>query len=176
MKDMIVMGVVGAPHGVKGEVRVKSFTDDPLALGDYGPLTAADGRIFTVETIRPQKTVAVVRFAEVTTREQAEALNGTELFVARDALPDDLEDDEFYQADLVGLDVRDGEGTSWGRVAAVHDFGGGTVIELKGRKGAMIPFTQAAVPQVDIAGGSITVDPVAAGLIDLPDEDESEAP
>ena len=99
-----------------------------------------------------------------------------ELFVARDKLPDDLEDDEFYQADLVGLDVRDGEGTSWGRVAAVHDFGGGTVIELKGRKGAMIPFTHAAVPQVDIAGGSIIVDPVAAGLIDLPDEDESEAP
>ncbi len=175
MSDMIVMGVVGAPHGIKGEVRVKSFTDDPLALGDYGPLRTADGRTFTVETVRPQKTVVVVRFAEVTTREAAEALNGTELLVSRDVLPDDLDEDEFYQTDLIGLEVRDADGASWGRVGAVHDFGGGTVIELKGRKGIMIPFTQAAVPQVDLEAGIITVDAMAAGLVDAPDDDDEAA-
>ncbi len=171
MKDKVLLGVVGAPHGVTGEVRVKTFTGDPMALGGYGPLRDASGRAFTVAAIRPQKTVVVVRFKQVTTREQAEALNGTELFVERAALPADLEEDEFYHADLIGLEARDASGKSWGRVAAIHDFGGGDIIELSGAKGAMIPFTRAAVPAIDVAGGTITIDPAAAGLIDA-DEDE----
>lgn len=178
MTDMILLGVVGAAHGIKGEVRVKTFTGDPLALGGYGPLSAGDGRSFRIVAIRANKAGAVVRFEEVTTREQAEALNGTELSVPRTALPDDLGEDEFYHTDLIGLEARDGEGTVWGRVAAVHEFGGGTVIELNGRKGVMIPFTRAAVPTIDLEAGTITVDPVPAGLVDPPGTDvqEDEAP
>src|SRR5690606_18320146 len=96
------MAVIGAPHGIRGEVRVKTFTGDPLALGDYGPLRAADGRKFTVASIRPAKNVVVVRFKEITSRDAAEAVTGIELFIDRAALPDDLEDDEFYHADLIG--------------------------------------------------------------------------
>jgi hypothetical protein len=101
----ILMAVIGAAHGIRGELRVKSFAADPLALGDYGPLRTKDGRVFTVETIRPAKGAVIVGFAEVADRNQAETLAGTELFVAREALPDDLEEEEFYHADLVGLDV-----------------------------------------------------------------------
>src|SRR5690606_953553 len=121
----VQMAVIGAPHGVKGEVRVKTFTGDPLALGDYGPLRSADGRTFTVAAIRPAKTVVVVRFREIAGREAAEAVTGTELFIDRSALPDDLDDDEFYHADLIGLAVRDETGASIGKVAAVQNFGGG---------------------------------------------------
>lgn len=168
------MGVIGAPHGVTGEVRVKTFTADPMALGAYGPLHDAAQRSYTVAAIRPQKTVVVVvRFKEVTTREQVEALNGTELFVDRTALPSNLEEEEFYHSDLIGLEARDADGNSYGRVAAIHNFGGGDIIELTGAKGAMIPFTRAAVPVIDIAGKRITVDPVAAGLVETP---EDEAP
>jgi 16S rRNA processing protein RimM len=170
MTSDVLMGVIGAPHSVRGELRVKTFTGDPLALGAYGPLSDAAGRTFTVAAIRPQKTVVVVRFKEVKTREQAEALNGTELFVDRAALPPDLEDGEFYHSDLIGLEVRDADGNSYGRVAAIHNFGSGDIIELKGDKGAMIPFTHAAVPDIDIKAGRMTVDPVAAGLVD--DEDD----
>lgn len=173
------MAVIGAPHGVRGELRVKSFTADPLAIGDYGPLHDAEGRLYEVLDVRPAKTVVVVRFKGVTTREQAEALNGVELLVARDALPDeDLEEDEFFHADLVGLEVRDGDGKTLGKVTALQDFGGGDLLEitLGGRKGVLIPFTMAAVPVVDVAGGFVTIEPVAAGLVDTGDEDDGAEP
>ncbi|MAW89042.1 MAG: ribosome maturation factor RimM [Phyllobacteriaceae bacterium] len=173
------MAVIGAPHGVRGELRVKSFTADPLAIGDYGPLHDAEGRLYEVLDVRPAKTVVVVRFKGVTTREQAEALNGVELLVARDALPDeDLEEDEFFHADLVGLDVRDGDGKRLGKVTALQDFGGGDLLEitLGGRKGVLIPFTMAAVPVVDVEGGFVTIEPVAAGLVDTGDEDDGAEP
>ncbi|MFP1630611.1 ribosome maturation factor RimM [Zhengella sp. ZM62] len=173
------MAVIGAPHGVRGELRVKSFTADPLAIGDYGPLHDAEGRLYEVLDVRPAKTVVVVRFRGVTTREQAEALNGVELLVARDALPDeDLEEDEFFHADLVGLEVRDGDGKTLGKVTALQDFGGGDLLEitLGGRKGVLIPFTMAAVPVVDVAGGFVTIEPVAAGLVDTGDEDDGAEP
>jgi 16S rRNA processing protein RimM len=166
MNGTVVMGLIGAPHGVRGELRVKTFTADPLALGDYGPLHDAEGRTYTVDAIRPQKTVMVVRFREVTTREQAEALNGTELFVDRALLPAGLDEDEYYHSDLIGLDVRSADGVSWGKVAAIHNFGGGDVIEIKGSGSPMIPFSRAAVPDIDLKGGFITIDPVAAGLVD----------
>ena len=173
------MAVIGAPHGVRGALRVKSFTGDPLAFGDYGPLHDADGRTYAVLDVRPAKTVVVARFEGVTTREQAEALNGVELFIARDALPDEeLEDDEFFHADLVGLEVRDIEGNRLGKVTAMHDFGGGDLMEimLGGRKGVLVPFTLAAVPVVDVAGGHVTVEPLAAGLVETDDEDGAPEP
>lgn len=169
--EPVPMAVVGAPHGIKGEVRVKTFTGDPLALAEYGPLHAEDGRTFTIDALRPAGEVLVVRFREVADRNAAEALAGTTLFVARSALPDDLEDDEFYHADLVGLLVVDEDGEKLGKVAALHDFGAGDVIEIvlaSGRR-EMIPFTRAAVPGIDIEEGIVRIDSVAAGL----DEAES---
>lgn len=174
LKNPILMAVIGAAHGLRGEVRVKTFTGDPLALGDYGPLRTQDGRVFTVAELRPGKTVVVARFAEVRDRNSAEALTGTELFVEREALPGDLEEDEFYHADLIGLKARDAAGTVLGRIAAIHDFGGGDVIELRLADGAsaMIPFTREAVPALDIQAGFIIVDAIAAGLGEVPDHEE----
>lgn len=170
--ERVLMAVIGAPHGVRGEVRVKTFTGDPMALGDYGPLTDAKGKVYTIANLRPSKTVVVARIREITTREAAEAANGTELYVARSALPDDLDEDEFYQADLIGLDAVDAAGSKIGSVRAMHDFGAGDIIELTLATGgtAMVPFTRAAVPQVLLADRRIVVDPAAAGL--LPDEEE----
>ncbi|MER8768710.1 ribosome maturation factor RimM [Mesorhizobium sp. M0960] len=170
-QNPVQMAVIGAAHGIKGELRVKSFTGDPLALADYGPLYARDGRAFQIVDIRPANTVVVVRFKGVSDRNAAEALAGTELFVDRSVLPDEGEEDEFYHADLVGLEVKDDTGAVIGKVVAVHNFGGGDILDvtLAGRKGVLIPFTQAAVPEVSIAGGFVRIDPAAAGLVE--DED-----
>ncbi len=166
------MAVIGAAHGIKGELRVKTFTGDPLALADYGPLYADDGRAFEIEDIRPAGEVVVARFKGVRDRSQAERLTGTELFVDRSVLPAE-EDDEFYHADLVGLAVHDETGAPSGRVTAVQNYGGGDILEITfhGRKGVLIPFSQAAVPEVNVAGGFIRVDVLAAGLVEDADED-----
>lgn len=171
-QNPVQMAVIGAAHGIKGELRVKTFTGDPLALGDYGPLFSKDGRAFEIEAIRPAGDVVVVRFRGIRDRSSAEGLTGTELFVDRSVLPPE-DEDEFYHADLVGLAVRDETGTEAGKVTAVQNYGGGDILEIsyRGRKGQLIPFTRAAVPEVDIAGGFIRVDPVAAGLVDNADED-----
>ena len=171
-ENPIQMAVIGAAHGIKGELRVKTFTGDPLALGAYGPLYAKDGRAFEVLDIRPAKDVVVVRFKGVSDRSAAEALTGTELFVDRSALPDDGDEDDFYHADLVGLSVRDDTGAI-GKVVAVQNFGGGDILDLMlgARKGVLIPFSKAAVPEVSVAGGYIRVDPVAAGLVEEEDGD-----
>jgi 16S rRNA processing protein RimM len=173
LKNPVQMAVIGAPHGIKGELRVKAFTADPLALGDYGPLFAKDGRSFEIIDIRPANTVVVVRFKQVKDRNAAEALTGTELFVDRSALPDEGDDSECYHADLVGMAVRDETGAKIGKVAAVQNFGGGDILELTlgGRKGVLIPFTQAAVPVVDIEGRFIGVDTIAAGLVESEDDE-----
>ena len=175
LENPVHMAVIGAAHGIKGELRVKAFTGDPMALGDYGPLYARDGRAFEILNLRPQGEVVVVRFKSVTDRNAAEALTGTELFVDRSALPDDVEEGEFYHADLVGLAVRDETGGEVGAVTAVHNFGGGDILEIRyhGRAGILVPFTRAAVPGVDIAGGFVTIDTTAAGLV--PGEDDAEA-
>lgn len=169
----IQMAVIGAAHGIKGELRVKTFTGDPLALADYGPLYAKDGRAFEIAAIRPANEVVVVRFKGINDRNAAEALTNVELFVDRSALPDDAEDGEFYYTDLVGLGVRDENGEPVGKVFAVQNFGGGDILEIqyRGRKGVLIPFTQAAVPVVDVTGGFIGIDTVAAGLVESEDDE-----
>ncbi|MBX3596552.1 MAG: ribosome maturation factor RimM [Rhizobiaceae bacterium] len=171
-KNPVMLAVIGAAHGIKGELRVKTFTGDPLALADYGLLFDRDGNSYEVESIRPQQEVVVVRLKGISDRTQAERLNGTELFVDRSRLPP-AEDGEFYHDDLVGLNVRDESGATIGKVTAVQNFGGGDVLELRvhGRKGVLIPFTHAAVPEIAVADGYLKVDTVAAGLIDT---DESE--
>lgn len=173
-KSPVQMAVIGAAHGIKGELRVKTFTADPLALADYGPLHTKDGRTFEIADIRPQGTVVVVRLKGITDRNAAEALTGTELFVDRSALPEALDDDEFYHADLVGLMVKDDAGETLGKVTAVQNFGGGDILEvtLGARQGVLIPFTAAAVPQVAISAGFIRIDPVSAGLVDDDEEDD----
>ncbi len=154
-------------------MRVKTFTGDPLAIGDYGPLYDEQGKGFEILDIRPAKNVVVARFRGVNDRNAAEALNGVKLFIDRGQLPEELDDDEFYHADLIGLDAVDAEGNRYGRVTAVFDFGGGDLIELSGagRKQMLIPFTQGAVPEIDIEAGRIVVDPVVAGLVS-DDEDD----
>jgi len=176
-ENPIQMAVIGAPHGVRGELRVKTFTGDPLALGDYGPLFSKDGRAFEVIDIRPAKTVVVVRFKGVNGRDAAEALNGTGLFIDRSALPDDGEEDEFYHADLIGLAVKDETGAAVGKVTAVQNFGGGDILEIShaGRKGVLVPFTEAAVPEIDIKAGFLRIDTVAAGLVEESGDEEQGA-
>ncbi|MEK1888118.1 MAG: ribosome maturation factor RimM [Phyllobacterium sp.] len=174
LKDPVQLAVIGAAHGTRGELRVKTFTGDPLALGDYGMLFDETGRRFEVLDIRPAKTVVVVRFRGVNDRNMAEALNGTTLFIDRSQLPQDLDDDEYYHSDLIGLEAIDAEGNKHGKVSAMFDFGGGDLIELtmRGKRPMLIPFTQAAVPHVDVKAGHIVIDPVAAGLIPDANEDE----
>lgn len=173
LNNPVQMAVIGAAHGIKGELRVKTFTGAPEALGDYGLLSARDGRTFEVVSIRPAGNVAVVRFKGIDGRTEAEALTGTELFVDRSALPESVEEDEFYQADLIGLAVKDDTGATIGKVLAVQNFGGGDILDLMlgSRKGVLIPFTQAAVPEVSIAGGFVRIDPIAAGLVEDEDGD-----
>ncbi|MCO6051124.1 ribosome maturation factor RimM [Mesorhizobium sp. RP14(2022)] len=169
--NLVEMAVVGAAQGLKGEVRVKSFTGDPLALGDYGALVSEKGRNLTITNLRPLgKDMLVVRFEGVADRTAAEALNGTRLFVSRDRLPE-AEEDEFYHADLIGLALREA-GETVGRVIAIHDFGAGDVLEVDYRnKRVMIPFTQAAVPVVDVKRGFAAVEPEAAGLLEGQDDE-----
>ena len=146
-------------QGLKGEVKVKTFTAAPDALPRYGKLHAKDGRIFTITAFRPAKSgEAVIAFAEVRDRNAAEALKGTELFVSREALPPP-DEDEFYHADLVGLEARDSEGRVIGKIVAVHNFGASDVIELIRDDGDSVhlAFTRETVPVIRIADGYIVV-------------------
>ena len=162
--DRICVGAIAGAFGVRGEVRLKSFTADPQAIASYGPLTTEDGkRSFTLRLTRPVTGGLGARLSGVDTREAAEALKGVTLWAARDALPS-LPDDEFYHADLIGLEVVDTGGQVLGRVRAIHDHGAGDIIEVHGSHSLLLPFTRAVVPTVDLAAGRIVVDP--------PDSDE----
>lgn len=166
LKNPVQLGQIGAPHGITGEVRIKSFTDNPLALSNYGPLYDDKGRQFDIEKLRPAKNVIIARLKQVKTREDAEALNGVKLFIERDQLPADLDDDEFYQADLIGLHAHDDKGNQCGTVVAFYNFGAGDLLEIRKKNGkqSLIPFSLAAVPEVDIEKGIMIIDPIAAGL------------
>ena len=174
-QNPILLGVVGGAHGIKGEVRIKSFTEDPTDIKAYGPLFDAKGNRYTIRTARIQKNVVVVTINEIAYRNGAELLNGTELFVDRSALPED-DEDEFYQSDIVGMAVESVDGAAIGTVIAFHDFGAGEVIEIKPERGSsvMIPFSEAAVPDIDVERRVMIVEPLAAGLVSDP-EAEAEA-
>lgn len=150
----ILMGRIGRPHGIKGEVKVSSFTAAPLALADYSPLTMADGRAIAITALRAAGGGLIARIAGVSDRSGAEALAGAELFIDRARLPAP-DEGEFYHADLIGLEARDPSGASLGRVKAVHDFGAGDILEIEG-EGApalLLPFTDDLVPEVNVAAG-----------------------
>ena len=163
----VCVAKVGAPHGVRGAVRLKIFTDDPLAAGAYGPLQVEDeGRTLTVSSLRPAKGVVVAVFEGIGDRDEAEALKNKRLYVARAVLPETGDDDEFYQHDLIGLAAVTPDGARLGEVVAVQDFGSGDLVELRPETGPTfyVPFTREIVPEVDIAGGRIVVD-LPPGLI-----------
>lgn len=171
----LCMGLIGAARGLKGEVRVTSYTDDPTDLGSYGPLFTADGsRSFTVQVVARAKNQVIARIAGITDRDGAETLRGTALYLPREALPA-AADDEFYLADLIGLAVETVGGENLGRVTAVDDFGAGPVVEIDGgaRGAVMLPFSDAVVPTVDLASGRMIVDP-PTGLLDAAPENDGQ--
>ncbi len=157
-EKQVVVARIGAAHGIRGEVRIKSFTENPADFAAYGPLAAADGRVFEVQSARPQKAMMIARLKGVSTREAAEALNGVELSVPREALGETTED-EFFLADLVGLSAKNSEGTALGKVAAVHDFGAGDILEIRMSDGGsdMVAFTKKTVPAIDLDAGTLTL-------------------
>jgi 16S rRNA processing protein RimM len=159
-EQRICVARLGAAHGVRGEVKLWSFTADPAAVVDYGPFETADGRMIEVEALRPAKDFFVARLKGVADRTAAEELRNVELFVPRARLPAPTDGDEFYHADLVGLAVVDTTGAALGSVVALHNFGAGDIIEVRraeSRDTVMLPFTQAAVPEIDLAAGRIVV-------------------
>ena len=158
--DHVLVGALAGAWGVAGAVRLKSFCATPEAIADYAPLVTEDGRSFGVTLIRPLQGAFAARLSGVATREAAEALKGTRLYAPRARLPA-LPDDEFYHADLIGLEVLDAGGAALGRVRAVHDHGAGDLIEIArpGLASVLLPFTRAAAPTVDLATRRIVVDP-----------------
>lgn len=171
----ICVARIGAAHGIRGEVRLFSFTADPSAVADYGPLTTADGRTFAIAAMRPAKDCFVARFEGVTDRNAAERLRNTELYVPRDRLPADTDDGEFYHADLIGLAIVDRDGGPLGSVVDVHNFGAGDILEVKldaRRNTVMLPFNATVVPAIDIDAGRVTVElPADTFNDDLPPEE-----
>ena len=161
MTDRIRVARIGAAHGIRGEVRLWSFTEDPLAVAQYGPLETEDGkRRFEIEAVRAAKDFLVARLAGVADRNAAEALRNTDLFVPRDRLPAIEEDDTFYHADLVGLAAVSEDGAALGTVTAIHNFGAGDLIEIAptaGGEALLIVFNETTVPTVDIKAGRIVV-------------------
>ncbi|MFV0358462.1 ribosome maturation factor RimM [Tropicimonas sp.] len=162
MSGRVCVGAVAGAFGVRGEVRLKSFCATPEDIASYGPLCDESGRrSFTVELSNPVSNGFAARLSGVATREQADALRGLRLYVDRSRMPD-LPEDEFYHADLIGLEVRDTGGGLLGQVRAVQDYGAGDMLEIVGpglKAPLLLPFTREAVPTVDIAAGRIVADP-----------------
>jgi 16S rRNA processing protein RimM len=157
----VCLGQIGAAHGVRGEVRLRSFTADPAAIVSYGPLETEDGRIVEIENLRPVKDHFVATLAGVADRTAAERLANIKLYVPRDRLPEPDEPDEYYHADLIGLTVVDRAGKPLGTVVAVHNFGAGDLLEVKpgsGGKTELIPFDTTTVPEIDLAGRRLVAD------------------
>ena len=157
-RSVLLAAVIGA-QGLKGAVKVKTFTETPDALGAYGVLHDARGRTYEITALRVSKPgEAVISFKGIADRDAAEALKGTELFVTRGALPA-TDDDEFYHADLIGLEAFDSEGRLVGRIAAIHNFGAGDVIAIARGDGdeVLLAFTRETVPEIDIKGGRVRI-------------------
>ena len=170
MAAPICVARIGAAHGVRGAVKLWTFTEDPLAVKAYGPLTTRDGaRQFEVTHVREARDHLVATFKGVASREDAERLNGIELYIAREKLPE-TDDDEYYHADLIGLAAVNAANEPLGRVVAIHNFGAGDIIEIAPPHGStmLLPFTNAVVPTVDLKGGRV--------VIGLPREIEGDDP
>ena len=170
MAAPICVARIGAAHGVRGAVKLWTFTQDPLAVKRYGPLTTKDGaRQLEISDVRAAKDHLVATFKGIATRNDAERLNGIELYVPREKLPD-TDDGEYYHADLIGLTAVNAADEPLGCVVGIHNFGAGDIIEIAPPKGAtlLLPFTNAVVPTVDLAGGRV--------VIEVPEEIEGDDP
>ena len=164
----ILLGKIVAAHGLKGEVKIKSFTADPLDIAAYGMVTVPDGRRFHLERPRVQGDTVIAGIRGISDRNAAEALKGLELHVERDDLPDDeFEEGEFYQADLIGLPVFDGNGTRLGEVVGFQDFGAGDLVEVELPSGTvgLVPFADSMVPVVDMEEGLIVLSDTGVGVL-----------
>ncbi len=176
--ERVVIARIGAAHGIKGEVRVKAFTGVPSDIAAYGPLEAPDGRSFEVEALRPaagtSPDMLVVRFKGIGDRNQAAALNGVELGVLRERLPESGAD-EFYHADLIGLAAETVSGARLGTIIAVQNYGAGDLLEIAPSRGdtLLVPFTRAIVPEIDLAAGRVVVEPPQGLLGGSDDRDEA---
>jgi 16S rRNA processing protein RimM len=160
MAAKICIARIGAAHGVRGAVKLWTFTEDPLAVQAYGPLVTKDGaRSFEIASAREAKGHLVATLKGIATREDAERLNGLELYVAREKLPA-TDQDEYYHADLIGLDAVTAANAPLGRVVAIHNFGAGDIIEIAPPGGAtlLLPFTHAVVPSVDLEGRRVVIE------------------
>ena len=158
----ICLGQIGAAHGVRGEVRLHSFTAEPEAIAGYGPLETEDGGVVQIESLRRAKDHFVAKLAGVADRSAAERLTNVKLYVLRERLPAPDQPDEFYHADLIGLAVVDRAGEKLGTVVALHNFGAGDLIEVRPDAGGnteLVPFDKTNIPAVDITSGKIVVDP-----------------
>ncbi len=176
VSGLVCVGIIVGARGLGGDLRIKSFTMDPDDVAAYGPLCDETGKpMFELRVVGHAKGNVIARVAGVNNRDAAEALKSRRLYVLRTALPDAGEE-EYYHDDLVGLRARLVGGGELGTVRAVHDFGAGAVVEIEDEAGGavMVPFTRAAVPEVDLAGGSMVVDP-QPGLLDGSETPPTEA-
>ena len=176
-KGRDLLGIVAAPHGVRGLVRIRSYTEDPMDVAAYGDLSDETGsRRYRVEALSTAKGAVLARIEGVADRTAAEAVRGLRLYVERERLPATGER-EWYEADLVGLPAVGRDGRDWGKVMAFHDFGAGRTMEVSGgtasRQSVMLPFTDEAVPEIDVEGGKVVVDPPAGLLAGGPTKEEA---
>jgi len=159
---LVVLGAITGVHGVSGMVKVKSFAQDPYAIGEYGPLLLGDtDRLLEIVRMQPHKDVFLVQFEGVVGRDAAEALKGLELKIEREKLPEP-DEGEFYFADLVGLAVKRDDDQIIGRIVDVVNFGAGDLLEIEfdGRKKSeFLAFDETTVPVVDMAAGFVVIDP-----------------
>lgn len=163
----MLLGEIGAAQGLKGEVRLHSFTEEEEAITAYGPLEDETGHVIEIEALRATPKALIARVKGVTTREGAEALTGTKLYIPRSRLPE-REEEEWYHAELIGLAALDRDGVTIGRVVAIQNFGAGDLLELAPANGGptvLIPFTRETVPEIDVESERLTLVP-PAGLLE----------
>jgi 16S rRNA processing protein RimM len=174
---LVCLGQIGAPHGVRGEVRLRSFTAEPEAIAAYGPLQTEDGRAIEIEALRPAKDHFVAALAGVHDRDAAAQLASAKLYAPRERLPQLADPEEFYYADLIGLAVVDRRGEPIGSVVAIHNFGAGDLIEVRldlTDRTELLAFNASTVPNVDIAAGTIVIEPPADWLAPASDAAEGD--
>jgi 16S rRNA processing protein RimM len=163
--DRVCVAQIGAAHGIRGEVRLRSFTEDPMAVTAYGPLESEDGtQRFEIKALRPAKDHFVARLAGIDNRNAAERLTGVKLYVSRERLPPVEDEETFYHADLIGLAAVTPEGAPLGTVTAIHNFGAGDIVEIAPEGGGptlLLPFTDTTVPEIDLAAGRMVAVPPA---------------
>jgi 16S rRNA processing protein RimM len=176
-QERILVGAIAGAHGVRGQVKIKSFTDDPAAVAAYGPVTDESGRrsfrLTLTGAAQASNGMVIARIDGVSDRDGAEALKGLRLYVARAALPP-TDEGEYYRADLIGLRAERRDGAAYGRVVDVQNYGAGDLLEIERADGETeyLPFTLTTAPLVDIPGGRLVVEPPA---VVEPEKQEAEA-